>query len=82
MNRILGIAAEYDPFHNGHEKHIKLAKERIQPDFTYAVISGWFKQRGSMAMLSPHDRAACALAAGADAVFMLPTAWTVRNAEH
>ena len=82
MKRILGVVAEYDPFHNGHEKHLRLARERVQPDFTYVVISGWFKQRGNMAMLSPYDRAACALAAGADAVFMLPTAWTVRDAEH
>ena len=82
MSTILGIVAEYDPFHNGHQKHLRLARERVQPDFTYAVISGCFKQRGEMAMLSPWDRAACALEAGADAVFLLPTAWTVRDAEH
>ena len=33
-------------------------------------------------MLSPYDRAECALAAGADAVFALPTVWTLRDAEH
>ena len=79
---ILGIAAEYDPFHNGHAKHLAMARAQIQPDFVYTVLSGCFKQRGELAMLSPFDRAACAVAGGADAVFLLPTVWTVRDAEH
>lgn len=80
--RILGITAEYDPFHRGHGKHLREAAEKARPDLTCAVISGCFKQRGEPALLSPYDRAACALAAGADAVFALPAAWTVRDAEH
>lgn len=80
--KVLGIVAEYDPFHRGHERHLSLAKEQVRPDFTYVVLSGCFKQRGELAMLSPYDRARCALAAGADAVFALPAAWTVRDAEH
>lgn len=80
--RILGIIAEYDPFHRGHERHLRLARERVRPDFTYIALSGCFKQRGEPALLSPFDRAACALEAGADAVFFLPTVWTVRDAEH
>ncbi len=80
--KILGIIAEYDPFHRGHERHLLLAREAVRPDYTYVVLSGCFKQRGEPAMLSPYDRAECALSAGADAVFALPTAWTVRDAEH
>ena len=80
--RILGVVAEYDPFHRGHEKHLRLAKEAVQPDFTYVVLSGCFRQRGDPAMLSPYCRARCALASGADAVFALPALWTVRDAEH
>lgn len=80
--RILGIIAEYDPFHLGHARHLRLAREAVRPDYTYAVLSGCFKQRGEPALLSPYDRAACALAAGADAVFALPAVWTVRDAEH
>ncbi|MBQ9251167.1 MAG: nucleotidyltransferase family protein [Clostridia bacterium] len=80
--KVLGIVAEYDPFHRGHERHLRLAKEQVRPDFTYVVLSGCVKQRGELAMLSPYDRARCALAAGADAVFALPAAWTVRDAEH
>ena len=69
--RILGIIAEYDPFHLGHARHLRLAREAVRPDYTYAVLSGCFKQRGEPALLSPYDRAACALAAGADRVVEL-----------
>ena len=79
---ILGIIAEYDPFHNGHLYHLAEAKKRVQPDFTYIVLSPCLKQRGTFSMLSPLDRARLALEAGADAVFALPVLWAVRDAEH
>lgn len=80
--RILGIIAEYDPFHRGHERHLRLAREAVQPDFVYVALSGCIRQRGEPALLSPYDRACCALDAGADAVFAMPAEWTVRDAEH
>lgn len=80
--RILGIIAEYDPFHRGHARHIRLAKDIVRPDFTFIALSGCLKQRGETALLSPYDRALCALREGADAVFALPAEWTVRDAEH
>ena len=80
--KILGIVAEYDPFHRGHERHLQMAKELVQPDFTWIVLSGCFKQRGEIALLDPYDRAECALSCGADAVFALPVIWTIRDAEH
>ncbi len=82
MSSVTGIVAEYDPFHRGHVKHLRAARERTGADFVYVALSGCFRQRGDAAMLSPWNRAACALAAGADAVFMLPTVWTLRDAEH
>ena len=80
--KILGIVAEYDPFHNGHLYHIAKAKKQAAPDLTYIVLSPCVKQRGGLALLSPADRARCALEAGADAVFSLPVCWTLRDAEH
>ncbi len=80
--KILGIVAEYDPFHNGHMRHISGAKKAVSPDLTYIVLSPCVKQRGELSLLSPSDRARCALEAGADAVFSLPVIWTARDAEH
>ena len=80
--RVLGIVAEYDPFHLGHARHLRLAREAVRPDAVLIALSPCIKQRGELALLSPHDRAACALSEGADAVFALPVLWTVRDAEH
>ena len=80
--KILGIVAEYDPFHNGHLHHITEARKQVSPDLTFVVLSPCVKQRGDLSLLSPTDRARCALQAGADAVFCLSVIWTVRDAEH
>lgn len=79
---ILGVVAEYDPFHNGHARHLALARAQVQPRETIVALSPCFKQRGAPALFSPTDRARWALEAGADAVFALPVLWTVRDAEH
>ena len=79
---ILGIVAEYDPFHNGHLYQIIEAKKACGADVVYVALSPCIKQRGILSMLSPFDRAACAVHEGADAVFQLPVMWTVRDAEH
>ena len=82
FKKILGIVAEYDPFHNGHLYHVIEARKQVAPDLTYIVLSPCLKQRGELSLLSPVDRARCALDAGANAVFSLPVLWTLRDAEH
>ena len=42
---VLGIVAEYNPFHNGHLYHLLKSKEITKDDYTIAVISGNFTQR-------------------------------------
>ena len=79
---VLGIVAEYDPFHNGHLHHFRQAVSAVRPDAVIAALSGPFKQRGEASLFSPFCRAACAASAGADAVVALPVSWTVRDAEH
>ena len=80
--KILGIVAEYDPFHRGHLYHMTEAVRRASPDLVFVVLSPCLKQRGEIPLLSPSDRARLALEGGADAVFSLPVLWTVRDAEH
>ena len=80
--KILGIIAEYDPFHSGHLHHMTEAVRRTSPDLVFVALSPCFKQRGELPLLSPSDRARLALEGGADAVFSLPVLWTVRDAEH
>lgn len=80
--RVVGVIAEYNPFHLGHAYHLAQARRAAQADYVVAVMSTCFTQRGDAALLSPGDRARMALACGADAVFALPAVWAVRDAEH
>lgn len=82
MPRILGVIAEYNPFHNGHAWHLSQARAAARADYVVVVMSTCFTQRGEAALLSPKDRAAMALSCGADAVFALPTVHAARDAEH
>ena len=48
---VLGIIAEYNPFHNGHLYHILKSKELTKDDYVVAVIGGNFTQRGESSVL-------------------------------
>ena len=82
MPRILGVIAEYNPFHLGHAHHLREARKVFQADYVVVVMSTCFTQRGDAALLSPRERAEMALHCGADAVFALPAVWAARDAEH
>lgn len=80
--KVCGVIAEYDPFHNGHARHLRLAREQTGADYIVCVMSGSFTQRGMPSLLPPHARAEMALRCGADAVLQLPYAFSVREAEY
>ncbi len=80
--RIVGVIAEYNPFHSGHAHQLDEARRQTSADCVVAVMSGCFVQRGDAAILSPAVRTEMALENGADAVILLPAMWSVRNAEH
>ena len=80
--RIVGVIAEYNPFHSGHAHQLRQAREAAHADAVVTVMSGCFVQRGDAAIVSPAIRAKMALQNGADAVILLPALWSVRDAEH
>ena len=51
MSRVLGIIAEYNPFHNGHLYHIRESVEQTEADYVVCVISGNFVQRGNTSII-------------------------------
>lgn len=80
--KILGIVAEYNPFHNGHKLHIEESKKAISRDTaTLCVMSGDFVQRGEAAIFSKYARAEAAVKSGADLVLELPLPWALSSAE-
>ncbi len=76
----LAIIAEFNPFHNGHNYLLNKAKSRVNPDYTYALMSGNFVQRGEPAIFEKYTRAAAAVCAGFDAVFELPAFYALGSA--
>ena len=78
--RIAGVIAEYNPFHNGHRYHVE-AVRAAGCDAVVAVMSGNFVQRGEPAAFDQWARTRMALAAGVDAVFLLPQFWALQPAE-
>ncbi len=82
MSGILGIVSEYNPFHNGHLLHLNYSKELTHADFTIAVMSGNFIQRGDVALVDKWSRAQMALEAGVDLVIELPVLYAISSAEN
>lgn len=70
--KILGIVAEYNPFHNGQKYHIDKARELTGADYVVVVMSGNFVQRGEAAILDKWERSRIAVQSGADLVVELP----------
>ena len=80
--KVLGVIAEYNPFHNGHKYHISQAINASGADFTVAVISGSFVQRGEPSFFEKHIRASLALQNGVDLVLELPALFSSAGAEY
>ena len=79
---VLGIIAEYNPFHNGHLYHILKSKEITKDDYVIAVMGGNFTQRGESSIVDKWTKAEMALAGGVDLVIELPTLYSVSSAEN
>ena len=79
---VLGIIAEYNPFHNGHLYHLLKSKELTKDDYCIAIISGNFTQRGEASLVDKWAKTEMALANGVDLVLELPTLYATSSAEN
>lgn len=82
MSKVLGIIAEYNPFHNGHLYHLQKSKEITNTDYTVAIMSGNFTQRGSTSIIDKWSKTEIALKNGIDLVIELPTIYSISSAEN
>lgn len=81
MKNVIGVAAEYNPFHLGHALQIEKSKEMLPDTAVVCVMSGDFVQRGEAAIFPKHLRAEAAVRSGADLVLELPLPWCIASAE-
>ena len=82
MNKVLGIIAEYNPFHNGHLYHLNESKKAVDADYTVAIISGNFVQRGDTSLVDKWSKTEMALQNGIDLVIELPLIYSISSAEN
>lgn len=82
MPNVVGIIAEYNPFHNGHLYHLNESKKQSNADYTIAVISGNFVQRGDVSIIDKWSKTEMALRNGIDLVIELPTLYSISSAEN
>ncbi len=80
--KTVGILCEYNPFHLGHHRQIRLLREQYGDDCAIVcLMSGNFVQRGQPAVFDKMLRAGAALESGADLVLELPVNYALSSAE-
>ena len=82
MSKVLGVIAEYNPFHNGHIYHLNQSKKATGANYTIAVISGNFTQRGNTSIIDKWSKTKMALLGGIDLVIELPLLYSISSAEN
>ena len=82
MSKVLGIIAEYNPFHNGHLLHLEKSKKICGAQYSVCVMSGNFVQRGNTSIVNKWAKAEMALKSGVDLVLELPTVYSISSAEN
>lgn len=79
-NMKVGVVAEFNPFHNGHQYQIDKINE-MNPTIKIVVVSGNFVQRGELSILNKFEKAFIAVENGYDLVVELPCYYSIQNAE-
>lgn len=78
---VVGIIAEYNPFHNGHLYHINKIKKLYPGSIIVLVINGYFMQRGELSILTKEEKTKIALNFGANLVVELPFVFGGQSAD-
>ena len=80
--KIVGIIAEFNPFHNGHKYLIQKAKQITNADIAICIISGNFTQLGNISIIDKFKKAKIAIENGADAIIELPTIYATASSQY
>ena len=80
-NHIIGIIAEYNPFHNGHLYHIEKVKKMFPNSPIILVLGGNFTERGDISILDKWEKTNIAIKYGIDLVVELPFPFSSASAD-
>ena len=78
---IIGIIAEYNPFHNGHIYHINKIKEMYPNSIIILVLNGYFLERGEISIESIESKTKISLENNIDIVISLPFVFGTNSAD-
>jgi len=81
MKKIIGIIAEYNPFHNGHIYQIEQIKKKYSDSIIIVCMSSSFTQRGDISILNKFDKTNIILNHNVDLVIELPYIYTVQGSD-
>lgn len=79
--KIIGIIAEYNPFHLGHLYQINEIKKRYPDSLIIAIISTNFTERGDISIINKWDKTKICLDNNIDLVVELPTLYATQSAD-
>ena len=82
MSKVVGIIAEYNPFHNGHLYHLQKSLQNTGSSYSVAIVSGNFTQRGSTSLVDKWAKTEMAIKNGIDLVIELPLLYSISSAEN
>ncbi len=80
--KIVGLIAEYNPFHNGHIYHIEQIKKLYPNSLLILVLNGYFLERGEISVLAKETKTKLALKYGVDIVLELPVIYGTQSADY
>ena len=78
---IIGLIAEYNPFHNGHLYQINKIKEMYPDSIIIAVVSSCFTQRGDVSVLNKWNKTQIALDNNINIVIELPFVYATQGSD-
>lgn len=79
--KVLGLIAEYNPFHYGHKYHLNESLKKTNSNYSIALMSGSFVQRGMPSFVDKWTKAKMAIDNGIDLVIELPALYSCQSAE-
>jgi len=79
--KIIGIIAEYNPFHLGHLYQINKIKEIYPDSIIIAIISTNFTQRGDISIINKWNKTKICLESNIDLILELPTIYATQSSD-
>lgn len=78
---IIGLVAEFNPFHNGHKYMIKEIKKKYPNSLIIVCLNGYFLQRGEISFISKEDKVKTCLDEDINIVLELPVIYGTQSSD-